>query len=151
MLDPSPGDLGDAFDAFDAAHSRLDAAAVRRLVGADAFDDGEVGAIFCGEVSPCGARRLDRIDGVDHDGMPEPQMLLGQGLRDVFSIGFVLPLRIGDVVDHALRAAFSEGFDSFGADATGTPSDEHNFAGEIEWIRHAPILAGYYCPQSDCR
>ena len=26
------------------------------------------------------ARRLERIDGVDHDGLPQPQVLLGQGL-----------------------------------------------------------------------
>jgi len=38
-----------------------------------------------------------------------------------------------------------------GADAAGTAGNEHDFAGEIEWIGHAPILAGYYCPQSDCR
>ena len=73
--DPGPGDLGHAVDI---AHPRLDAPAVRRLVRADAFDDLQIRAIFCGKISPGGARRLDRIDGVDNDGMPEPQVLFGQ-------------------------------------------------------------------------
>ena len=62
VLDPGPGNLGHAFDV---AYPRLDAPAVRRFVRADAFDDLQIRAIFCGEVSPCGARRLDRIDGID--------------------------------------------------------------------------------------
>src|SRR6202035_3716115 len=64
---------------------------------------------------------------------------IGQGLRDVLSIGFVLPLRIGNVIDHAFRAALSKSLDRFGPDATGTAGDEHDFAGEIEWIRHLMI------------
>lgn len=55
---------------------------MHRLVRADAFDDRNLGAIFRGEDSPGGARRLDRIDGIDDRGVSKAQLLLGQRLRD---------------------------------------------------------------------
>ena len=46
------------------------------------------------------------------------------------------PCGIGDVIDHAFRAARAEGFDHFRADAARAAGDEHDFSGEIEWVIH---------------
>src|SRR5260370_24863186 len=59
-----------------------------------------------------------------------------QFLRNTFRIGFVLALRIGEIIDHAGRAAFAESLGHPGADAARAAGYEDNFAGKIERISH---------------
>ena len=102
LLDLGPTDRGHALDV---AHAGLDAPAVRRLVGADAFDDLQICAIFCREISPRRARRLDRIHGIDHDGMPEPQMLFRQGLGDPVALQLPFCFEVRTLSDRLVRSA----------------------------------------------
>ena len=77
---PGPCHLGHPCDI---ANPRLDPPAVNRFIRADAFNDLQIGPVFRGKISPGGAGRLDRIDGVGNDGMSEPQMFAGQRDRDI--------------------------------------------------------------------
>jgi len=75
-----PGDLGQAGDV---ANPLFDPLSMDRFIEADAFDDLEVDAMLGRELAPGGARRLDRVDRIDDDGMSELQMFVGQRLRDL--------------------------------------------------------------------
>jgi hypothetical protein len=51
-----------------------------------------------------------------------------------------LPLRVGYIIDHTLRAAPSKGFDQLRANPARAARDQRDFSGEIKWIRHLTIL-----------
>ena len=68
-----------------------------------------------------------------HVALDEERVL--QLFRDIFRTGFVLPLRVSDVIDNARRAAFAERRNQILADAARAAGDEHDFPGEIE-VRH---------------
>ena len=52
------------------------------------------------------------------------------------SIGFVLSLRVGDIIHHALRAAGAESFNHLRANTARAACNQRNFPGEIERILH---------------
>ena len=58
---------------------------MNRFIRADAFNDLQIGRYFAARPAPGGARRLDRVDRVDDDGMPQPQMFVRQ--RDRHAVG----------------------------------------------------------------
>jgi hypothetical protein len=53
------------------------------FIGADAFDDLEANAMFRRQLAPSGARRLDRVDRIDDDGMAKTEILVRQRLRNL--------------------------------------------------------------------
>ena len=59
-----------------------------------------------------------------------------QFIRHIHRIGLVLPLRVGDVIDHALRALRAKSLYHFRADPARAAGDQHNFASEIQRIGH---------------
>ena len=59
-----------------------------------------------------------------------------QFLRYTESIGFVLSLRVGEVIHHALSAACAESFNHLRANTARTACNQRNFPGEIERILH---------------
>ena len=59
-----------------------------------------------------------------------------QFLRYTESIGFVLSLRVGDIIHHALRAAGAESFNHLRANSARAARNQRNFPGEIERILH---------------
>ena len=59
-----------------------------------------------------------------------------QLLRYTESIGFVLSLRVGDIIDHALRAAGAESSNHLRANPARAACNQRNFPGEIERILH---------------
>ena len=59
-----------------------------------------------------------------------------QFLRHRVGIGFVLALRISEIIHDAVCAALAESFDHFRADAAGTPGDQDNFVGKVERLLH---------------
>ena len=59
-----------------------------------------------------------------------------QFLRYTESIGFVLSLRIGEVIHHALSAACAESLNHLCANTARAACNQRNFPGEIERILH---------------
>ena len=57
----------------------------------------------------------------------------------IHRIGLILPSRVGDVIDHALRAVCAKSLYHFCANPARAAGDQHNFASEIERISHLPI------------
>ena len=64
------------------------------------------------------------------------QQRLVEVLRHVRRIGFVLSLRIGNVIHRPLRAVFPERFDHLSADPPRAAGDQHHFARKIERVDH---------------
>ena len=58
---------------------------------------------------------------------------------DICRVGFVLTLRVREIIDHAGRAAIVESFDHLRADAARAAGNQRNFASEIEGILHLVI------------
>ena len=61
---------------------------------------------------------------------------IGQRLCDVFSVRFVFALRVGNIIDHTLRAALPKRFDCCGADTARAAGHQHHFAAKIQRIFH---------------
>jgi hypothetical protein len=59
-----------------------------------------------------------------------------QFLRYSESIGFVLSLRVGEVIHHALSAACAESLNPLRANPARAACDQRNVPGEIERIFH---------------
>ena len=66
-----------------------------------------------------------------------------QFLRHTFRIGFVLALRVREIIDHAGRAVFAESFGHLGADAARAAGHEDNFTGKIQCVGHRQDLQDY--------
>ena len=64
---------------------------------------------------------------------------LDQLISRIHRVGLILPLRVGDVIDHALRAVCAKSLYHFCANPARAAGDQHNFASEIERISHLPI------------
>src|SRR5437660_514775 len=64
---------------------------------------------------------------------------LNQLVRHVHRIGFVLSLRVRNVIHHALRVVCAESLDHLRADTARAASDQHNLASEIERVSHLTI------------
>jgi hypothetical protein len=85
------------------------------FIGADAFDDLEANAMFRCQISPSGARRLNRIDRIDDDGMAKTEIFVRQRLRNLISRDTCFgssetraPQRRLDFVDRAASTVFPE-------------------------------------------
>src|SRR5262249_53863707 len=64
---------------------------------------------------------------------------LVQLLGHIHCVRLILPLRVGNVIDHPLRAVRPKTLYHFRADPARATGDQDNFASEIEWIRHLTI------------
>ena len=73
-------------------------------------------------------RRLCHV-ALDH------QRLL-QLIRHIHRIRLILTFRVSHVIGHALRAVFPERFDHLRANPARAAGDQHDFASEIQRIRH---------------